>query len=652
MAAVRRSARIRNIELGVPPEPPKPAPAKPQASRKRKPSTKDEGVEGAPKGKKRGATGRAGKLGKPTVIKEVENTSPEDDVSPPLEAPDDALSTLPAEILQSILENVNHPPSMIKLACTSKRYYTLIMAVLHKRINVAVSFWAHIPNVIRRLEPHLSIAQKKQLKREGKYKGQQEKFSTRLDPLAVPPCADYVRQMVIGNIDPGKKHKPIVLRYLEEVLKNLPNLEVIDTDELTLSMAENIASRKNLKALRIYAFNSSTYESIKEETALPLKQLRNLEHLNIQSPSWSALVTNDNDILQSILLNSLSTLKSLDIYTSKWGSDFLADWEDQIKARNPNAMKQAHDFTALKSLSLRGVRFIEDEGPGLMQTITRAVDFLQLRELKLADLDQGKLTFFKHLEDLFSKAEKGTVQLRKLSLDMDADAPNSMAAEVLLEGIYRFISSFDTLGALHFHDYNKYNDGKGNDPGLSRTIQQVIVKHKDLESLRFSYRGLSKIPLVSAKTLRILTKNLPRLRELEFCPEETEMDELTLALSHAKNLTTLMCPYFHSGDYQDRSIDRAFALLEKLIEGLLENAGDTSEFAWEKSYELRRVFVSWRQYEIGSDLKPRKNMKDPVTIRKGTRQVMCQDLLARDNSKQFYYTAEGKWVDEITRPMY
>lgn len=122
---------------------------------------------------------------------------------------------------------------MVKMACTSKRYYALVMAIIHKRISVSTSFWAHIPHVIRRIEPHLSIAQKKQLKREGQYKGQQEKFSTRLDPNAVPPCASNVRQMIIGKIDPGKKHKPLVLRYFEEVLKNLHNLEAFDAEDLT-----------------------------------------------------------------------------------------------------------------------------------------------------------------------------------------------------------------------------------------------------------------------------------------------------------------------------------------------------------------------------------------------------------------------------------
>jgi hypothetical protein len=119
---------------------------------------------------------------------------------------------------------------MVKMAFTSKS------TTLHKRISVLARFWVHIPQVIRRIEPHLSISQKKQLKKECQYKGQQEKFPTHLDPNAVPACAGLVSQFIIGAIDPGKKHKPFVMRYCEEVLKNLHNLEALDTSELTESV--------------------------------------------------------------------------------------------------------------------------------------------------------------------------------------------------------------------------------------------------------------------------------------------------------------------------------------------------------------------------------------------------------------------------------
>lgn len=144
----------------------------------------------------------------------------------------DALSVLPTEIQLKILQYLDDFRAMINLACTSKRHYNLAMSVVHKHIAVKVGSLDHdISNFIRRLEPHLSIAQKKQLKREGRYEGQQEMFSDLVDPDVVPTCALNARQMTIDGIHPGRKQEPIVFRYLEEILKNLKNLKVLDIIE-------------------------------------------------------------------------------------------------------------------------------------------------------------------------------------------------------------------------------------------------------------------------------------------------------------------------------------------------------------------------------------------------------------------------------------
>jgi exosome complex RNA-binding protein Csl4 len=104
-----------------------------------------------------------------------------------------------------------------------------MMPRLYKRIAVAAMFHAHIPKLIRTLEPHLTIAQKKQLRSEGQYKGQQESFPSGMDENAKPYCASYVRQLVVGVVDPGQKHRYIVVRYIEEAIKNMNNLEIIET---------------------------------------------------------------------------------------------------------------------------------------------------------------------------------------------------------------------------------------------------------------------------------------------------------------------------------------------------------------------------------------------------------------------------------------
>ncbi|KAM0325589.1 hypothetical protein ACHAPQ_007989 [Fusarium lateritium] len=661
MAAPRRSTRIRNVDLGVAAESDTPVTV-PGTSKKRKVSienVQDEATE--PKRKTTAKTKKAAVKGKAKTKTETNptDTAAERAADNPIQhnqVPDDALSVLPAEILETILENVNHPPSMVKLACTSKSYYSLVMPVLHKRISVSVGFWQHIPHVIRQIEPHLSIAQKKQLKREGKYKGQQEKFSTLLDPLAVPACADYVRQVVIGAVDPGKKHKFIVMRYLEEVLKNISNLEIVDAYELTNSMAESIAANKNLKALRLCIGDGSSRDL--EDEAAPLAKLSNLEHISILSRSWGSLVATREKLLQSMLLNSISTLKSLEVSTSRWYSNFLEDWEDQIKARNSDSLDQAHDFTALKSLSLSGFAFAGEFYENVMPSLTRAIDFLQLRELTLKDLSEGKVTFFKYLEDLFRGADKGTIQLRKLSLDMsgDDDSQSYVTTEYRVEGIYRFIASFDTLTTLEFYEHNMYNSAVESNPGLSRRLLQVVLNHKELETLRFTYRGGGsgdyRVPYVPAKTVQILMKNLLNLRTLEFAPNEDDLDAMSRALSRGKNLGTLILSAFPSERDRGQDQNPWLTITQGLTKGLLEYAGSAEDFVWENHYKLKRMKTCWHEYAIGSDLRRQRGLVyAPIKITQGGRVVMCQDLRAKAN-KQHYYKAFDDWVEQVARYKY
>ncbi|PNP84123.1 hypothetical protein FNYG_02811 [Fusarium nygamai] len=652
--STRRSARIRNIDLGVTAKSAESAPASTAPpNRKRKAPAQDENDEQTTKGKKTPV--KKVKAGKPTDSKAKSKADVSFEIDTQegtVPVPDDVLSVLPAEILQQILESVNDPKSMIKMACTSKRYYAIVMAIIHKRISVSTSFWTHIPHVIRRIEPHLSIAQKKQLKREGQYKGQQNKFSTLLDLNAVPPCASNVRQMIIGGIDPGKRHKPFVLRYFEEVLKNLHNLEVFDAEDLTEPMAENLSKLKNLKSIRLHPYQ----RTIKPEAMAPLGKLRNLEHICIEDLSWDRIIVTDERPFQSMLLNSLSTLQSLEVRTSKYYSDFLGDWEDKLKARNPDVLEQEHDFTALKSLTLRGISFEGNHRENVMRNFTRAFDFLKLRELTLMSLEVGQLKFFKYLEDLFTKGGKGSIHLRKLSLQMTEPGfkSNYAETEVYLEGMYRFISSFDSLTSLEIHDYNLYNSAVQPNPGLSRRLLQSVVKHTGLETLRFHYRTMGsdawRIPYASAESVNILTKNLPSLRVFEVAPQEDNLDAMARALSRAKDLTNLLCPNFKSY-YEDRE-NAHLNLAKKLLGGFLENASSCEKFVWEEHYKLGRITMGWTDLRIGSGLKPKKNFEKPVKIERADRMVMAQDLRPKKwgESKQVYYTADSRWVDHVTRP--
>jgi hypothetical protein len=120
--STRRSARIRNIDLGVATKPAQSAPA-PTAppKRKRKALAEDEKDEPTTKGKKAPAkkvkaTTSPGRRPKSTVNATAETETREET----LPVPDDVLSVLPAEILQQILESVSLHQFERRVASTDK----------------------------------------------------------------------------------------------------------------------------------------------------------------------------------------------------------------------------------------------------------------------------------------------------------------------------------------------------------------------------------------------------------------------------------------------------------------------------------------------------------------------------------------------------
>ncbi|EHK97579.1 hypothetical protein M7I_6667 [Glarea lozoyensis 74030] len=159
--ATRKSSRLQNVSAQNPvvEEPNMNAVAK-----KRKLSALASKEEPRPKESKKGA-----KMVKSKTL-QAETTLPEAQL---VNLSGNQLFSLPVEVLNMTLDN---------------NMYTLMMPRLYGRVMVSAPYHAHIAKVIRTLEPHLTIAQKKQLKKEGKYKE----------------------------------------RYIEEALKNMRNLEIVE----------------------------------------------------------------------------------------------------------------------------------------------------------------------------------------------------------------------------------------------------------------------------------------------------------------------------------------------------------------------------------------------------------------------------------------
>lgn len=526
----------------------------------------------------------------------------------------DKFSTLPPECLNMVLDNIKAPTEMSALGRSSKTFYSLMMPRLYGRIAVAAMFHAHIPKLIRTLEPHLSIAQKKQLKSEGKYKGQQEKYSKGLNEKAIPFCAGHVKQIVFGRSDPGRKHAYIVDRYIEEALKNMTNLEVVDTMVLTESIAEGIASLKNLKALRLCSPDDLSGEDLSS-----LARIKQLKHMDVAA---SGMSYNSPNVWQPIIRNSATTLESLTIHANHYTFQVFDDWAAKSEG------KAGHDLVALKSLSLFGVPF----GDQLVKDLKKAVDFTQLHELRLSGLTDADCLFFPFLTSQFSSFQGTTdvpLSLRTLHVEMESGCWHHTGAplKAIFEAKCRFISSFDTLTTLELPEYGQDKGHDTTGPPLSDAFLQAIFKHKNLRVLRLSYRGVrsdTPIPYLDAKTVGTIVDGLPQLREFEFAPMDEQMLEIGKELRRAAHLEKVICSPYKSWATGVREDDPGFKIMSDLVSGFLsqplphpKTPGQHKKFRWEDYYKLNRVSVIFKAWDFASDFGKSKK-GDP---KRGTIQV-------------------------------
>jgi hypothetical protein len=272
-------------------------------------------------------------------------------------------------------------------------------------------------------------------------------------------------------------------------------------------MAKSIAGFKKLQALSL-DLGYRDYE--------PLHTVKNLKHLALRAYSQT-------DLPNSLLLNSRSTLRSLDI--SIYSFAFLNDWAQILNAAGEDTTKQ-HYLTSIESLSMEGTYF----DLASVRSLMRAIDFARLRELVIKCLPDNSPLLFEQLADMFSTANTtgSEVHLRSLTIDMGVpgynvtDSQKQAATDVKC----RFLSSFDTLKVLDLADYGQYRLEVSENPGLPDVLLQAILQHKTLERLSISYTGVVsgyQLPYLTPATIASLIDNLPLLREIDIAPEEHDL---------------------------------------------------------------------------------------------------------------------------------
>jgi hypothetical protein len=274
---------------------------------------------------------------------------------------------------------------------------------------------------------------------------------------------------------------------------------------------------EKLKALSICP-NYGEEEEFSKAESDSLKKIRNLRHLLLGGVGQLGT-------LQALLLNSGSTLKSLDMTPNC--PDFWERLETAFKAERVGT-DQKHYLSALKSLTISDYWL---ESPwitdGSLRSLNTVIDFIALRELTITNVLERVSLLYDYLSNLYSASERqGTaLHLRKLSMEMSFPYYSIDAGErqAIIDSQIRFLSSFNTLTSLHMNDYGKYSSEIPNNPGLPNVMMQAILKHNKLESLGICYGGIGsgeKIPYLSSTAVATLVDNLPKLRLLEIAPEE------------------------------------------------------------------------------------------------------------------------------------
>ncbi|KAF4449107.1 hypothetical protein FALBO_16710 [Fusarium albosuccineum] len=531
----------------------------------------------------------------------------------------DVLTSLPPEVFDMVLSNMT-VKALSRLGRSSKRYHTLVSPHLYKSVSVSAHFHAQIPRLIRTLEPHLTIEQREQLQTEGTYRGQEDWCSYEIDWSAIPACAGDVRQIHVGVVEPGRKHKPLVHRYVEEAFKNMDNLEIVKTRVLTKSMARNLVASRNLRALYLDLRGH-------ENGAMKLlRKMKNLKHLCVNDPGFCSKTLRDDNALQTILLNSRSTLRSLAIRLSPHSITFLQNWEQQA-SKHGVRKDQKHSLTSLESFYLSGAPF----DWYFVQSLDRAIDFARLRELTLGNLSRGQVFLFDYLAQLFSlpRATTESIQLRTLAVEMSAGSRRAGQTPSEISAIehakYHFLASFNTLQSLEMWNYDDYQDPVPVVSGLSDRLLQAILKHENLTTLTLTPFGPgsdSRIPFLSLTTVAALIDNLPRLQEIKLAPEEDDIDELGRTLSRGLELRRIDLSPTWSRCHGGIVGERWFDLLIVILRGFMSRDGGhrTRKFRWEDHCKLKHVSVDRRLWEVASKFdKIEEGMEEPEKLESGDR---------------------------------
>lgn len=390
---------------------------------------------------------------------------------------------------------------------------------------------------------------------------------------------------------------------------------------------------------------------------VPLARVKSLKHLHLQI-GYEILATG-----QSILRNSMSTLQSLDIITNSWCRQFLHSWSKNLKSSGHDTISRLDkrpDFPALRSLHVEGMMIDEE----FIKEFPRAIDLSKLRELTLVRLKDPQTLLWPFLASLITSFRRSNTPLNLRTLFVDMHDPHlqydTEQQKALFIAKCSFIASFDTLTTLNVRGYGQYTRNEAStNPGLSDTLLQGILKHKNLRVLRISYVGKIsglEIPYLGAEPIGDIIDGLPLLREFEFAPDESRMDKISQALCRSKTLEDVTCFPHESWHAFPRPDPLGMNILSSILSTFMSNAkvdAGSKNFVWEEHHKLKHLDLSHTKWEIASRFgKAKKGHKKPekfqMDVQDGTREVWHQ-VVPRTQYIHIGYDPLFEWVTKVEK---
>ncbi|KAF3938840.1 hypothetical protein ABW19_dt0206371 [Dactylella cylindrospora] len=506
--------------------------------------------------------------------------------------------SLPVELWLQIIKYVDHRDlrTLATLSRVSRGFYHTVNPILYRDVIASAPSHANIRVFIRTLERFLSIRQRKLLKAEKKYDGQQERFRKNLDEDFTPYCTQYVRRLFVGWSNPGRNHMTVLSRYIEEVLETLSGLEAVIWIDNHIPFTAKIGARISALNLKALTFNFSTSHDVSA-----LRHIRDLKYFD----AFSHQGRDKTDIIKDILWSSQNTLETFVYDEAITGQTNLTRLGELMRKDGQNL-----SLSKVTTLCLRPGRIEPLDTP----TFLEAIDF-------------GKLTYFE-FSTTEHREKNGTFSHHALfKALLDKYGPGSGGQRLALR-IFRFrsqvpiipdetvltlLASFDTLETFIFEE-TLYSPG---DP--AREIPSILIaalkRHK-----RMRWFGVN-VPSHSSggrwqfskEQLVQLREMFPELRVLSCLCSSTEKDDFFGVLPTFPKLQYYHLPMarwvsWNTAAQQQEMVE---SILHPFLRQLQTGKSGVEPQIWEDRFKLSMLVLGNAAYEVASGF-PKTRGKAPT----------------------------------------